>query len=200
MKNSIVFIFVIVGIFILFQSYTTLSINNSDSQMYRVIRMDTNFEIRFYLPTAVATFTSSEKNFDALNSVGVSKLQNYINRGNNEKQIIPMTTPIHFDINDSVSSVSFVMPLTFNASNLPKPIDAQVSVKNIPDEHVAVIQFGGFATEKDISIYTEKLKAILKANAIPFYGNFRFLCYNPSYQLIDRKNEIIVDVQLPSEK
>ncbi len=196
MKNSIVFIFVIVGIFILFQSYTTLSINNSDSQMYRVIRMDTNFEIRFYLPTAVATFTSTEKNFVALNSVGVSKLQNYINRGNNEKQIIPITTPIHFDINDSVSSVSFVMPLTFNASNLPKPIDAQISVKNIPDEHVAVIQFGGFATEKDISIYTEKLKAILKANAIPVSGNFRFLSYNPSYQLIDRKNEIIVDVQL----
>lgn len=184
------------GFFIVFQSYTTLSINFSDSQMYRVIRMDPNFEIRFYLPTAIATFTFPEKNYDVLNRVGVSKLQAYINGGNNEKQIIPMTTPVHFNIKDSVSSVSFVMPLTFNASNLPKPNDAQLSVKNIPGEHVAAIEFGGFATEKNISIYTEKLKAILKAKGIQFSENFRILSYNSTYQLIDRKNEIIVDVKL----
>ncbi len=158
--------------------------------------MDPNFEIRFYLPTAIATFTVPEKNYDVLNRVGVSKLQAYINGGNNEKQIIPMTTPVHFSIKDSVSSVSFVMPLTFNASNLPKPNDAQISVKNISAEHVAVIEFGGFATEKKISIYTEKLKAILKAKGIQFSENFRFLSYNSTYQLIDRKNEIIVDVKL----
>ena len=196
MRNSVIFISVILVVFILFQSYTTVSVNVSDTQMYRVIRMDTNFEIRFYLPTAIATFISSEKNYKALNSAGFSKLQNYINSGNCENKIIPITEPVHFDINDSCSSISFVMPLTSNASNLPKPNDAQVCVKDIPSKRVAVIQFGGFATQKNIATHTEKLKAILKANKILFTGNFKFLCYNPSYQLIDRKNEIAVDVQL----
>jgi hypothetical protein len=35
----------------------------------------------------------------------------------------------------------------------------------------------------------------MKENGITSYGNYRFLGYNPPYQFIGRRNEIIVSVE-----
>lgn len=39
------------------------------------------------------------------------------------------------------------------------------------------------------------LERLLFEKGIEYYGNFRYLGYNPPYQLIGRKNEIIVSVK-----
>jgi hypothetical protein len=63
------------------------------------------------------------------------------------------------------------------------------------EEYVAVISFGGFASDEDIQSYTEALKEILIKNNISYLGSFKYLGYNPPYQLVDRRNEIVVRIQ-----
>ena len=111
-----------------------------------------------------------------------------------------MTSPVQMNINDSISEMSFVMPTGYNLDNLPKPNDAKVIVHKTKDEYVAAIKFGGFASDKDIQNYSEKLKNLLLAKGIIYYGNFRFLGYNPPFQLVGRRNEIIVSVKWEKEQ
>jgi hypothetical protein len=110
-----------------------------------------------------------------------------------------MTSPVHMNINDSVSSMSFVMPSSYNQENLPKPNDPNVIIQKTPEEYVAVIQFGGYASDKDLVFYSEKLQGILKEKGITSYGHARYLGYNPPFQVVNRRNEIIVSVNWKKE-
>jgi hypothetical protein len=181
-------------LFIIFQAYTTMSTNKSEEQPYKVIKAEKDFEIRFYPSVTMATITSSAKSYKELGSSGFRKLAGYIFGGNDAKKQIAMTSPVHMDINDSISSMSFVMPSAYNADNLPKPNDATVSINKTADEYVAAIKFSGFASDEDIKNQTERLKNALKAASITYYGNFRYLGYNPPYQMVGRRNEVIINV------
>lgn len=168
--------------------------SNSEVQPFTVVEKGKDFEIRFYPAVTMAMVTSSAKSYKELGYSGFRKLAHYIFGGNESSQKIAMTAPVHMDINDSVSSMSFVMPAQFNQSNLPKPDDAGVTIHMVPDEYVACIGFNGYASDKDIKKYTEKLESALKEANITYYGNFRYLGYNPPYQFFGRKNEIIISV------
>jgi hypothetical protein len=80
--------------------------------------------------------------------------------------------------------MSFVMPSVYNETNLPKPNDPNVVIKKTSEEYVAVLKFGGFASDGDLKIYSEKLKTLLKEKRIATYGHYRYLGYNQPYQLI----------------
>jgi hypothetical protein len=194
MKTLLIIVSSLTGIFIIFQIYTTMSSNKAETQVYKVVQTEPNFEIRFYPAVTMATITSSAKSYKELGNSGFRKLAGYIFGGNEAKRKISMTTPVHMDINDTASSMSFVMPLEFNKDNLPKPNDSNVEIKTTTDEYVAVITFGGFASDEKIKRYRDKLETELRRNSISYYGSFRFLGYNPPYQLFRRKNEIIVNV------
>jgi hypothetical protein len=111
-----------------------------------------------------------------------------------------MTAPVHMDVNDTVSTMSFVMPSDYNDSNLPKPNNPNVIIKKTADEYVAAIQFGGFASDSDLKFYSEKLLNLMKDKGIITYGHCRFLGYNPPFQLVGRRNEIIVSVDWKEKK
>ncbi len=53
------------------------------------------------------------------------------------------TIRLFSDINDSISSMSFVMPSSYSEENLSKPNDPNVRIQKTADEYVAVIRFGG---------------------------------------------------------
>jgi hypothetical protein len=106
-----------------------------------------------------------------------------------------MTAPVHMDVNDSLSSMSFVMPSVYNEANLPRPNDPNVIISKTEDEYVAVIRFGGYASDDDLKFYSEKLRNLLKEKGIATYGNYRYLGYNPPYQFVGRKNEIVISVK-----
>ena len=199
MKTFFVIAAIAIFIVIIFQSYTLMSANKTEEQKYTVILKDKDFEIRFYPSTTVATINSNAKTYKELSGPGFRKLAGYIFGGNESNTSISMTAPVHMDINDSVSSMSFVMPSAYNGDNLPKPNDPNVLIHKTADEYVAVIQFGGFASDKDMIFYTGKLRDILAEKGITSYGNARFLGYNPPFQLVDRRNEIIVSVNWKAE-
>jgi hypothetical protein len=187
--TSVFFVFVT-----LLQLYTAMSIAKSETQTYRVVHTEKDFEIRFYPAVTMATITSPAKTYKELGNPGFRKLAGYIFGGNNKKQKIAMTSPVHMNINDSVSSMSFVMPAEFHKDNLPTPNDGGVVIQTTTDEYVAVLKFGGFASNEKIEKYKGILEAALKNHHVTYFGNFRFLGYNPPFQLFGRRNEIIVAV------
>ena len=86
------------------------------------------------------------------------------------------------------------MPSSYDMGSLPTPNDSGVILQKTSDEYVAVLKFKGYASDKDIKSYSEKLANLLTEKGITFTGNFRYLGYNPPYQFIGRRNEIIVSV------
>ncbi len=194
MKVFLIITISIIVIFIIVQTKLAMAKDKTNEQKYTVLRVEKDFEIRFYPTATMATITSTAKSYKELANPGFRKLANYIFGGNKDKQKISMTSPVYMDINDSVSTMSFVMPQKYNKDNLPIPNNPDVIINTTSDEYVAVTEFGGFASDKMIKIYAEKLEKALKENSISFYGHFRFLGYNPPYQLFGRRNEIIISV------
>lgn len=200
MKVLSLFFISIVVLFVLFQSFVIMPANKTEQQKYKVIQNYKDFEIRYYPSATIATINSNAKSYKELAGPGFRKLAGYIFGGNEENKNIAMTAPVQMDINDTVSTMSFVMPSEYTLDELPKPNDPNVTIKNTEDEYVAVIKFGGYASDEDMKFYSEKLQSLLKENGIIYYGNYRFLGYNPPYQMINRRNEIVVAVKWNKSK
>ena len=192
MKVFIITVIILIGLFILFQIYTIMSINKTETQAYKVIKVEEKFEIRYYPAATMAMISSTSKSYRDLGSSGFRKLAKYIFGGNSEKKQIAMTSPVHMDISDTKSTMAFVLPSAYNQTNLPKPNDSSISIITSEPEYVAVIQFGGFASNETIDKHRAMLENELKNKGLSYYGDFRYLGYNPPYQLFGRRNEVIV--------
>jgi hypothetical protein len=193
MKIIFITIAIVALLFIIFQSYLILA--QTETQQYKVIQTEDEYEIRLYPSTTMARVTMNATSYKELASPGFRKLANYIFGGNKSETNIAMTTPVHININDTASSMSFVMPSEYTSNNLPQPTDSSVSIFTTEEEFVAVTSFGGYANDELIKSHALKLENALKSNNIEYYGNFRFLGYNAPYQIVGRKNEIIVSVK-----
>jgi SOUL heme-binding protein len=191
----IIILALIILLIILLQSFTIMSTNKTEEQKYNIIQRYKDFEIRFYPSATIATINSNAKTYKDLSGPGFRKLAGYIFGGNESSTKISMTSPVQMDINETASTMSFVMPSAYTKEKLPKPNDPNVKIKNTADEYVAVIRFGGYASDKDLKFYSEKLQNLLKENGIHSLGNYRFLGYNPPFQFFGRRNEIIVAIE-----
>jgi len=192
MKMRKKFVFAATALLII-QSITTMAFAETEKQKYSVVHSEKEFEIRFYPSALLATVYSDANTYRELAYPGFRKLAGYIFGGNESETKISMTSPVHMDMNQA--SMSFVMPSSFSEENLPMPDDPGVKIERTDDVYVAAIRFGGYASDKDIRNYSEKLKSILEEKGIKWYGNFRYLGYNPPFQPFGRRNEIIVNVE-----
>lgn len=195
MKKMLVTLLVIFVVFIAFQSFMAISTSKIEKQKYRVVKKEAEFELRFYPPATFATIKSTAKNYRELSGSGFRKIAGYIFGNNASSAKIAMTSPVHMDINETESSMSFVMPSEYDIKSLPRPNDSKVEIHESPSEYAAAIEFGGFANDATISKYAEQLRRSLEAKGIKPIGHYRYLGYNPPYQLIGRKNEVIVAVE-----
>ena len=194
MKIFIIIVIILVILVILFQIYTTMSITKTETQVYKVIRVEEKFEIRYYPAATMAMIASTATSYRDLGNSGFSQLAKYIFGGNGERKQIAMTSPVHMDIGDTQSTMAFVLPSTFNQANAPKPNDPGISIISSAPDYVAVIQFGGFASAETISKNKTILEKALQEKGLSYHGHFRFLGYNPPYQLLGRRNEVVVSL------
>jgi SOUL heme-binding protein len=197
MKTLLIVSAVAVAVVLIIQTYIAMASDKSETQPYQLIKTEKDFEIRFYPAATMATITSKASTYKELGSSGFNKLAGYIFGGNNDNKQIAMTSPVHMNINDSASTMSFVMPSKYDETNLPKPKNSEVVISTTSSEYVAAITFGGYASDADIKQYTDKLEKALKMASISYYGHFRFLGYNAPFQFFNRKNEIIISVNWP---
>jgi hypothetical protein len=194
MKTFLIILTIIITAIVVFQFVMLLTIKKTEKQKYTVVRRDKGFEIRFYPSAILATIHSDAKTYKELSNPGFRKLAGYIFGGNETGAIISMTAPVQMDINDSSSTMSFVMPSAYQTENLPRPQDPGIVLKKMNDEYVAAIKFGGFASDRNLKFYSEKLQRLLKEKGITSHGNYRYLGYNPPFQFLGRRNEIIISV------
>ncbi len=193
MKLTLLVLTILVALLITSQLYFTMA--KTETQPYRIVKTEKDFEIRQYPPATMATISMNAKTYKELSSPGFRKLASFIFGGNQSNKNIAMTTPVHMDINESKSSMSFVMPSNYTKDNLPKPNDSSITIETTTEEYVAVIRFGGYANDEEIKTHAAKLESAVKADGIEYYGNFRFLGYNAPFQFWGRRNEIIVSIR-----
>jgi hypothetical protein len=199
MKKMATTVLVLLLLFIIFQSFMAFSTSNIEKQAYQVVKKEKEFEIRYYPAATMATIRSAARSYRELSGNGF-RIAGYIFGNNESSAKIAMTSPVHMDISDKGSSMSFVMPSQYDIRDLPKPNDAQVELHTSPAEYAAAIEFGGYANDATISKYAEQLKRSLEEKGIKPLGNFRYLGYNPPYQLVGRKNEVIVAIEWSQPK
>ncbi|MFM7153629.1 MAG: SOUL family heme-binding protein [Bacteroidota bacterium] len=200
MKPVFIGILLLLLLMFIFQACALFSSNGTEQQACQVISRGKDFEVRYYPEATMATVTASASTYKELGNTGFRKLAGYIFGGNQQNQQIAMTAPVHMEMTDTASSMSFVMPARYSRDQLPAPVNPEVVIKSVPAEYVAVISFGGFASDKKINRYSERLRKALEKQGIQYSGNFRYLGYNPPFQLIGRRNEIMVHITAPSEK
>lgn len=194
-KKIFAYTFLALGIlFILFQSFVYMSTDNTKEQPYTVIEKDGKIEIRLYPSATLATIQSKAKTYSEMSSPGFRALAGYIFGGNESETQIAMTAPVQIDINDSLSSMSFVMPEGYDTNNLPKPNNSQVILSKTEEQVMAAIRFSGFADDEDREKHKQELLNYLNSKGIQTKGNFKFLGYNPPYQLFGRRNEVVVEI------
>ena len=189
-KYIIAFSFLLIA-----QSNNYMAMADTEKQKYRVVHSEERFEIRFYPSSILATVRSDAKTYRELAYPGFRKLAGYIFGSNESDTKISMTSPVHMEFSKEESSMSFVMPSSFSEENLPRPDDPAVKIEKTEDAYMAAISFGGYASDKKIRDYSDKLRTLLHEKGISWNGNFRYLGYNPPFQIFGRKNEIIVPVR-----
>ncbi len=162
---------------------------------YLVLKEYDGFEIRRYEPATFSYVTLDVDSYDKGASMGFSKLGGYIFGANENQSKISMTSPVEMEM-DSQVVVKFMVPSDYKLQDLPIPTNKEVKFVEEPARMVAAIQFGGFANDEKIKSYKEKLFKSLDEQNIKHVQEFSFFGYNSPYDLINRRNEVIVEVDM----
>jgi hypothetical protein len=182
-------------VFLLIQSYKVVSSNlTTENQKYRTVFKEARYEIRYYPSATFATITSTGTDYKSVANSGFRKLAGYIFGGNEQGKSIAMTAPVRMEMTDKGSTMSFVMPEKYTASDLPKPKDSSVHIVKSTPQYVAVISFSGYADDAKIKENRDALLKILQEKGIVVAGEYSFLGYNAPYQFWSRKNEVVIPV------
>jgi hypothetical protein len=186
--KSLSIILLLVAIYFVFQSFMSKYVFDTEKQVYRVVK-------RYYPEALMATVYTKGTNYKSVSSSGFNKLAKFIFGGNQQKESISMTAPVRMSITENGSSMSFVMPQKYTNQSLPTPNDPNIEIKKSLPEYVAVISFGGYATDEKIAIAYQKLLNILSEKKISTKGGYKLLGYNAPYQFMGRTNEVIIPIE-----
>ncbi|WP_082859428.1 heme-binding protein [Microbulbifer sp. Q7] len=186
----------------------------TEEPQYTVTEKAEPFELRTYQPRIVAEVVVSGT-MDEASGKGFRLLANYI-FGNNtarsggsqkidmtapvgmepQSEKISMTAPVSMQESDGRWRVSFVMPSSYTMDSLPRPNNAAVSIREIPETHYAVIRFSGLTGAKRVAEKTADLQAWLQQKGLNATGAPEMARYNPPWTLpFLRRNEIMVQYQ-----
>lgn len=184
-------IFGIITVLFLIVSFTSKFIETPE---YKVIKTYDEVEVRLYPKMVVAKTKLSGGSFDNQGNNGFRTIANYIFGGNEKNLKISMTAPVVMNMGDT-ASMYFVMPKAYDKSELPKPNSNKVEIVEEGEKTLAVIEFGGYSSDEKIEKYRKKLEQILVKNKVKIKGAYLFMGYNAPWDVINRRNEVAVEVE-----
>lgn len=193
MKIVVIAVVILLVLFVTVQLFAMSNRKNIESYSYTVVKTYNEFEIRLYEAALFTSVNIPSSNYNDASSQGFSILAGYIFGKNNRKEKISMTSPVAMTLDDTITMM-FMVPKKFNKASLPKPDESSIRFIDEPAKQVAVLQFGGWANNQKINKYKEKLKSALTKAGVSHTDKFYFLGYNPPYDLINRRNEIMVEI------
>ncbi len=194
MNVILIIVGIVVAAFLAIQLFAMSSQKSIETYPFKVVKTYDNFEIRNYEASLFTAVKLSSNEYSKVSSSGFSILAGYIFGGNETNEKIAMTSPVAMTLEDSMTMM-FMVPQKFNKENLPRPNQSQIEFKEEPAKTVAAIRFGGWANDEKIEKYKQKLIAELDKNGIEYTNRFYLLGYNPPYEILNRKNEIIVELK-----
>lgn len=199
---------------LLFGVSTTMA---SEEAEYTLIVKEGDFEVRSYAPQVLAE-TLVEGGFSNVGNKAFMRLFKYITGNNTSQQKIAMTTPVTQSAKDQVAegekiamtspvtqqqvkdswAISFTMPASASLETLPLPNDPKVTLRQIPERHLAVIRYSGLWTEKGYLDNKAKLENWLKEQSYTVNGEPVWARYDPPFKpWFLRRNEVLLPIEQP---
>jgi len=194
MKTTIITILALLSVAIFVQAYIVQNTEDTEQQEYEVIETEGQFEIRYY-PSAAMASVNVVGDYGSSSGNGFRILAGYIFGSNSEDQNIAMTAPVHMHDGPNGYQMSFVMPSGFDTTNLPLPDNGQIRIHNSTPAYTATVRFDGFANDEKIEAHKQELATYLNDKGVAYSEPFVFLGYNPPYQMVDRRNEVMVRIE-----
>jgi hypothetical protein len=176
------------------QVKTARSAERTEQYPYSVIKTYRDFEIRQYERAIFARTRVDASTIRSGSSAAFRTLASYIFGGNERSESIAMTSPVAMRQNEGVE-MEFMMPSKYTIESLPAPNRQDIEFYEKPEVVMAAISFSGWASDAKIAQMTNTLKAMLEKEGINHTGQFIYLGYNPPYQVINRRNEIVVEIK-----
>lgn len=185
----------------------------TEEQKYVFEKTFPNFEVRRYEACVFADVTVTG-DFESAGSAGFRPLIGYISGNNKPNSKIAMTAPVVQEPVSKISMtspvvqqnagqeniISFVMPAGMTLDVLPIPASSRVSLREVPEQLMAVSRFSGRWT---LAIYLKHVaeleRSIAEAGFTP-NGSPRFARFDPPWTpWFMRRNEIQIPIEKPTQ-
>lgn len=183
--------------FVFMQIFALNEQKNIETYPYVINKKYDGFETRNYEASLFTSVQLSGNKYKNESGKGFSILAGYIFGGNEKNEKIAMTSPVAMSLEDSMTMM-FMVPKKFKKETLPRPNQSQIKFQQEPAKTVAAISFGGWANDEKIEKYKQKLIEAMEAEGIVYSNRFYYLGYNPPFEFFNRKNEIIVELKIPT--
>jgi len=181
---------------------------------FEVLEQEGDFQVRQYAPMIIAEVLV-DGSLDDASSQGFRLIAAYIFgentsvKGESEKiamtapvtmasssEKIAMTAPVTMAEEGNQYRMFFVMPSEYSMDNLPKPNNPKVSLREVPAQKSAVLQFSWLAGEDKVAEKTALLQQWMEKKGLRATSVAQLARYNPPWTLpFFRRNEIIINIE-----
>ena len=175
------------------QIYISRSTQQTEQHRYKVIKQFDKFEIRKYDPALFSSVKLNKKGYKESASEGFGILAGYIFGDNKTNEKIAMTSPVVMELGD-MAKMMFMVPKNYTLKNLPTPKNGKIIFEKQEEKIMAAIRFDGWADDEKIEKYKSILMDELVKEKLNYINKFTFLGYNPPYEVMNRRNEVVVEL------
>jgi hypothetical protein len=207
---------ILIVVLLLTMGCSVFGIRTAEELSYETVSTENDIEIRHYAPHIAAT-ASTDGNHTSVQRGLFRALAGYIFGKNTSQEEIAMTAPVVMNPDNNAESetiemtapvtmtpsennrwtMAFSMPSKYTMETLPKPLDEQVVLVEVPARTVAVVRYSG--SFSDVESRAETLTALNRWLAQqPDYtavGKPFFAGYDPPFTLpFFRRNEVLIEV------
>lgn len=188
----------------------SLSARATEEPPHQTLVKDGKFEVRQYEPTIVAEVEITGDMRRAGNS-GFRPLADFIFGNNTSRSKIDMTAPVtrvksekiemtapvtRTLSDDDAWTVAFVMPSAWTLETLPVPNNPDVTIREVPGELMATVEFSGVGRERTFAQKQVSLESWLIEQGYEPAGAPRYAGYDaPWVPGPFRRNEVMIPVQ-----
>jgi hypothetical protein len=192
-KNKIMRIALIIVAITLAVIYAFSKTETAITDKYEVLKKIKNVEIRKYNGSLNASYYS---NSEGERNKYFKNLASYIFGENSRSESISMTSPVTMRLHGNKEMI-FRMPEEYTLESLPKSNNPNINFFIIPACIKAAIRYSGYSNKTIETKKIAELKKILLENNIIHNNKFEVLVYNSPFKIINRRNEITVNITYP---
>ena len=191
--------------------FSVVGIRTADEPNYQVLNDYDNIQIRQYPPLLVAQ-TQVTGDYKTSGKQGFKRLAGYIFGDNQAQQTIEMTTPVMQEQKESefiemttpvlqqhvgdVWTMAFMIPSSYTLATVPKPLDPEVKLTELPSKKVAVLSYTGRLTEANIQEKSTELQTWLSEHHYTPLSPAQSAAYDPPWTVpFLRRNEIHIEIK-----